>query len=98
MDLVEEVTTKDIALSVTSASTDSFICCLRSYLMVHTVDPSDNNTISNGVVVTVEAQTGGSLLDETAGLHSKVSADTVATATTYANAYDLLSTTALTCS
>ena len=59
-------------------------------------DPSDNNTISNGVVATVEVETGGTLLDEIAVMTFKKGA-VVVTATDYTNdenlIYTLLTTT-----
>tara|TARA_B110000971_G_scaffold37472_1_gene35963 strand:- start:3201 stop:4526 length:1326 start_codon:yes stop_codon:yes gene_type:complete len=58
---------KGYSLSITSAST-TVNSAVYGLSYGATTDPSDNNTISNGVVVTVEAATGGTLLDETSGL------------------------------
>ena len=86
---------KSYSLSITSASS---VLSSATYGLSYgaTVDPSDNNTISNGVVVTVEAETGGTLLDEIAVMTFKKGA-VVVTATDYTNdenlIYTLLTTT-----
>ena len=82
---------KSYILIITASTTMSSAVYGLSYGA--TTDPSDNNTISGGIVVTVEAQTGGSLLDETNGLVFQSSADDVDAAT--ANRIELLSTTLL---
>ena len=83
---------KSYSLSITAAST-TMSSAVYGLSYGATTDPSDNNTISGGIVVTVEAQTGGSLLDETNGLVFQSSADDVDAAT--ANRIELLSTTLL---
>ena len=58
---------KSYSLSITAAST-TMSSAVYGISYGATVDPGDNNTISGGIVVTVEADTGGTLLDETNGL------------------------------
>ncbi|MGY8868721.1 MAG: hypothetical protein ACKVJK_24200, partial [Methylophagaceae bacterium] len=88
---------KGYSLSITSAST-TLSSAVYGLTYGATTDPSDNNTISNGVVVTIEGDTGGSLLDDIGVMTFKKGA-VVATATTYTHdenlIYTLLSTTAL---
>ena len=83
---------KGYSLSITTAST-TMSSAVYGLSYGATTDPSDNNTISGGIIVTVEAGTGGTLLDETAGLLFQASADDVASTT--ANRISLLDTTEL---
>jgi hypothetical protein len=92
---------KAYSLSITAASTVVESAVYGAMYGV-TSDASDNNTISNGIIVTVEADTGASLLDETAGLTFRFDGEAT-TAVTHAmgagdkfqqpNGYTLLTTT-----
>jgi hypothetical protein len=84
---------KGYSLSITSAST-TLSSSVYGLTYGATTDASDNNTIGNGIIVTVEAATGGTILDETIGLKMQFQGANISE-TTYANVYTLLSTTAL---
>ena len=87
---------KSYSLSVTSAST-TLSSAVYGFSYGLTTDASDNNTISGGVVVTVEAETGGTLLDESNGLTFVFAAVDGALSTSAAlNGIRLLTTTQLT--
>ncbi|MEN8717085.1 MAG: hypothetical protein ABF301_00290, partial [Sulfurovum sp.] len=85
---------KAYSLSITSAST-TVSSAVYGLTYGATEDPSDNNTISNGVVVTVEANTGGTLLDETKFLRFRSGTTTATTGYTANTGFLLLTTTAL---
>jgi PBP1b-binding outer membrane lipoprotein LpoB len=84
---------KAYSLSITSAST-TLSSAVYGLTYGATVDPSDNNTISNGIIVTVEDNIGGTLLDASSGLKFQFGGATISE-TSYVNIYTLLSTTAL---
>jgi hypothetical protein len=86
---------KGYSLSVTSAST-TLSSSVYGLTYGATTDASDNNTISNGIVVTVEAVTGGTILDETAGLLMQTIGTTLTASdvSVLPNVYELLTTTA----
>jgi hypothetical protein len=84
---------KGYSLTITSAST-TLSSAVYGLTYGATTDASDNNTISNGIIVTVEDTVGGTILDKTSGLLMQIAGATLSE-TTYANVYTLLSTTAL---
>jgi hypothetical protein len=83
---------KSYSLSITAAST-TVESAVYGATYGATSDASDNNTISGGIIVTVEADTGGALLDETAGLSFRFNGQLNTITTTRYDGFELLTTT-----
>ena len=83
---------KSYALSITAAST-TVQSAVYGAMYGATSDASDNNTISGGIIVSVEADTGGSILDETNALSFRFKSQLNTITTSKYDNFELLTTT-----